>query len=307
MAKLDLRVREVLANLSPARERVTPPPAELRATRNGLLEWLYSQGIVEASPYSGHLADKLFFARLLELSAPAAMLTFHPFTKGVGELAPNLEANALALFPTGFVAKPVAGMNSEGGRIYLSGEEFLRDFAQDPSPFVGSGEEASPLTGLVLSGERYLLQAKVEGGTEFRLHTLEGRVVEGATFTRWDDAWNRASFARAEAALQKFLSLLPDALVRGQAWSVDLLETPAGFRVVEVNTNRGRPAQWSGDLSLPDTLQAYVLHLERYYGAKFLGAAGDLFRAGRANEDKFVAKFGLDAWERHQRLRAAVK
>lgn len=307
MTKLDLKVREVLASLPPVAERPAPVPAEVRATRNGLLQWLYSQGIVEASSYSGHLADKLFFARLLEIAAPAAARKFHPLTRGVGELVLDMGVSSRALFPSGFVAKPVAGMNSEGGRIYLSGEEFLRDYALTPSAFMADEDEPSRLTGLISSGERYLLQEKVEGQTEFRLHTLEGRVVEGATFTRWDEAWNRASFERAEAALQEFLSLLPEALVRGQAWSVDLLETANGFRVVEVNTNRGRPTQWSGDLSLPDTLQAYVLHLERYYGAKFLGAAGDLFRAGKANEEKYVAKFGLDAWERHQLLRTAVK
>lgn len=270
---------------------------EIAPTRNAFLAWIYSAGIVEASEFSAHCSDKLYFSRLVEREAPEAA-KFLPRTFGLAEF---LENPAL----TEFVVKAAGGMDSGGQGIFTEAE-FYAEIKKDSARFLGSGPECNPLTGLVSSGERYLVQEKLSG-QELRLHTLESRVVRGATFTRWDTPWDKFLFAAAENALERFLHLLPARLTDKQAWSVDLIGTPeTGFRLVEVNTNRGEAGHWSGDLSIPDTLAAYVNHLERHYGAEFLGEAGRQLRAGEANREKFLAKFGVAAVARHEALKQGL-
>lgn len=282
-----------------SRPAATPRIYAGRATRNDFLKWVYAQGLVRADSFSAHAADKLFFAKLLEAYAPLAYVRFHPRTFSLAELGDD---PSLFLKDREVIAKPAAGMNGEGGRVYPSTYEFLAYLKTEPERF-GDGPEASPLTGLLSSGERYLVQEKVKGrGPEIRLHTFEDKVVKGATFTRWDEAWNPGVFAAAEAAAQGFLDLLPAWVTYGQAWSIDLMAGPEGYKIIEVNTNRGRPGQWSGDLSLPDVLQAYSRHLAAR-GLDFSREGGPALLAGEGNLEKFVGKFGQEAWDRHQALR----
>lgn len=274
-----------------------------KPTRNGLLKWIYAQGLVEASEFSAHGADKLLFARLVEILLPHDR--FHPKTRSIAELQPNLEESLKREFPHGYVVKPAGTMNSDGHGVYLSG--FLEEFSLHPDKFVGRSDFACELTGLVSSGEKYLVQELIGNReAEYRLHTLEGRVVKGATYTRWDQGWVEADFLRAEVALQRFLDQLPPWFVARQAWSVDMIDSE-GFRLVEINSNRGRQGHWSGDLAIPDTLQAYALHLEKYHGAKFVGEGGKLFLSGQANLEGFLEKFGAESVARHAELRKALK
>ncbi|RZA08126.1 MAG: hypothetical protein EOP11_05770 [Proteobacteria bacterium] len=270
-------------------------PVAIDGTRNAFLRWAYESGMVVAGAYSGHLSDKLFFARLLKSYAPAAYARFHPATLSPEEFTGE--------DPRDFIAKPVAGMSGEGGLIYQGRDAILAAMKGVPL-FLETGL-VSPISGLLSSGRHYLIQERLVGlGPELRVHTLGGRVVAGATFTRWDTEWDLAAFGAAEAALQEFLDLLPEPLVRGQAWAVDLLCTKDGHKIIEVNTNRGFAGQWSGDLSLPDVLGAYVREIEGRHGQVFLGEGGEAFRSGTANLAKYIEKFGAESWERHCRLRA---
>lgn len=271
-------------------------------TRNAFLAWVYDSGLVEASTFSAHCADKLFFARLVEKVAPLSV--HHPRTRALTELLPDLEHNLAVEFPVGWVVKPVSAMDSDGANVYLDAASFLADFAKEPLRFLSRGAEVSALTGLVSSGERFLVQERVgEREREYRLHTWGSRVVSGATFTRWDQAWSPEHFRRAEAALQDFLDALPNWLTDAQAWSVDMIESRGAFRLVEVNTNRGKTSHWSGDLANPDTLQAYALFFERELGLRFDGEGGDALRAGMANREHYLRKFGPEAVAKHERLK----
>jgi hypothetical protein len=297
-------IKELLAELA-ARD-LSPPNAlgkiECAATRNGLLKVMYERGVVEAAPFSAHSADKLFFAKLVEALLPED--SFHPKTRSLPELLPDLEANLKAEFPLGYVVKLVGSMNSEGEGVILSG--FLDLFRAQPEKFLALEPEVNGLTGVVSSGERFLVQELLGGRErEFRLHTLEGRVVRGATYTRWDQGWDRLEFRRAEDTLQSFLDRLPSWFTARQAWSVDLIDS-GEFRLVEVNTNRGRSGHWSGDLVIPDTLMAYAQHLTLHYGALFEGEA-EAFLRGKANLAGFLEKFGAEAVARHQKLRNSMK
>jgi len=297
-------IQKILAELGSRKLSALEPLGEIECapTRNGLLKVMYERGVVEAAPFSAHSADKLFFAKAVEVVLPEDL--FHPKTRSLPELLPDLEANLKVQFPKGYVVKLVGGMNSEGEGVILSG--FLELFRAQPAKFLVAREEANGLTGVVSTGERYLVQELLGGRErEFRLHTLEGRVVRGATFTRWDQAWDLAEFKRAENALQGFLDRLPAWFTARQAWSVDMIDS-GDFRLVEVNTNRGREGHWSGDLVNPDTLKAYAEHLSIYYGARFMGKA-EAFLRGEASLAGFLRKFGAEAVERHQKLRKSLK
>lgn len=299
--------RERLDSLRAERERnASPAPrdlgeVEIAPTRNALLKWLYAQGVVEASPYSAHLSDKLFCHRLLSEAVPESRLLSRACS--LAEIGPT-PAERRARFPGGYVVKPAGEMDSGGLSIFLDGEEF---FSRNlPSP---QGEASNPITGLVSSGEKYFAQENLgarEG--ELRLHTLEAEVIQGATFTRWDQEWDLAKFASAEAALRAFLSALPAWVTARQAWSVDLMEKSDGsFGLVEINTNRGLERQWSGDMINPDVMQAYVLHLEAKYGARFLGDSGEAFRGAKADQAKYEEKFSEEARRRHSELKARYR
>lgn len=299
--------RERLNAIRAERERgYSPAPrdlgeVELLPTRNSLLRWLYAKGVVEASPYSGHLSDKLFCYRLLSEALPEGKLLAHACS--LIEIG-HVPAERLARFPGGYVVKPTGEMDSDGQGIFLDGEDFFSRKILTPSE-----EAINPITGLVSSGEKFFAQEKLgRPEREYRLHTLEAEVIKGATFTRWDQEWDLSVFARAEASLQEFLSALPAWATARQAWSVDLMEKGDGsFGIVEINTNRGLERQWSGDLINPDTMQAYVFHLESKYGARLLGESGEIFRQAKADQKKYEEKFSEDARRRHAELKARYR
>jgi hypothetical protein len=299
--------RERLSAIRSERKRgFSPAPrnlgeVEIPPTRNSLLKWLYSTGVVEASPYSGHLSDKLFCYELLQEALPGNKLLARSCSLLEIGASP---AERRARFPGGYVVKPTGEMDSNGEGLFLRGEDF---FSAGNIPL--ADEAVNPITGLVSSGEKFFAQEALgarEG--EFRLHTLEAEVIPNATFTRWDQEWDLAKFAKAEKELQDFLSALPAWVTARQAWSVDLMEKSDGsFGIVEINTNRGLERQWSGDMINPDVMQAYVLHLEAKYGAKLLGESGEIFRRAKADQAKYEEKFSEEARRRHAELKARYR
>jgi hypothetical protein len=142
---------------------------------------------------------------------------------------------------------------------------------------------------------------------EYRLHSLKGRVVSGATFTRWDQDWVIEKFLQSEKSLKEFLDLLPTWFMARQAWSFDLIEGKEGFFLVEVNTNQGMQKHWSGDLVNPDILKAYALRLEKHYGATFVSGGAKRIYEGAADQEMFLEKFGSEAVKRHEELRKSLK
>ena len=56
-----------------------------------------------------------------------------------------------------------------------------------------------------------------------------------------------------------------------------------GFRIVEINTNRGEEMHWSGSLHTPSTLKKHLLHIEEKFSWQFKGLNALLMRWGLAN------------------------
>lgn len=128
---------------------------------------------------------------------------------------------------------------------------------------------------------------------EVRVHTYESRVVTDATPNFWVRE-GRATKQETEAAqkfVAQFLGLLPQALLSRQALSFDVLVLESGeLKIVDLVTNRGRKAAWSGYLDQPRVIGAYARHFEQFAGVRFAGLGGYLIRKNAGN---YFAYWGL--------------
>jgi hypothetical protein len=327
LAKRILQTSKDRLLVSAARLEMKTIPAEVQVsepTRNALLaEAVYSQGLVEASTYSRLMSDKLFQVKFLTQVAPS-VAPFFPQTFGFREFLRRqglvdakgfLKGNEAQItqafqkqFPQGFVVKPVAGYNTAGKGFYINETQTLvKDLLKDPKKFLGSDRNflfSSPELGLA-SGEGWLVQqllkAKVNGvpvdgkPPEYRVHTYQKHVVPNATESRWLVAGEK-SFPEVNAYVQKFLDLIPEAHLAKQAWGLDVVQLgPGDFRVIEINTNRGQPIQWSGYLLSGLQLGAHVRHWESVGVLKLNGPTAEPFRRNRANLESWIRKEGRDA------------
>ncbi|MBX2993756.1 MAG: hypothetical protein KF681_03015 [Bdellovibrionaceae bacterium] len=304
---------------------LTPSAVVVSApTRNALLQdVIYQRNIVEASEYSRLMSDKLFQVKYLTRVAPQTagyfpktmglreFLRQHHLLSANGQLQPNSAAAIVKTFerafPSGAVVKPVAGYNTGGKGFFINESAALaQELVSMPQKFLGSSRSflfASPELGLA-SGEGWivqeLLRARVQGRPvdgkppEYRVHTFEGKVVSSATESRWLVAGEK-NFPEVDAYVQKFLNLIPAAHLKRQAWGLDVVQLgPNDFRIIEINTNRGQPIQWSGYLLSSLQLGAHVRHWEQVGAFKLEGPFADVFRRNRANLESWVRKEGRD-------------
>jgi hypothetical protein len=292
-----------------------------KARRNPVIEAIYSRGLVEHSALTLLLSDKLIMAKALEYFLGHEFNRFHPKTMGLveflvekeflndnGELIANREVLKEALdstFPKGFIVKKATGWNSKGREIYSKPSDVISDiFSGESSALFQSEHFRSPLRseslGVILSGERWIVQEKIGesealvylkspgvGLKEYRVHTIWGSVIKGATLGRWPDQdkfVDEKDFTGIDLFAQEFLNRLPLGLRQQQGWSFDIVESrPGDFQIVEVNTNRGMSAHWSGWFQSPMVLGALVRHLELQFKWRFMGINGFILRQNYGN------------------------
>ncbi|WP_374077484.1 hypothetical protein [Bdellovibrio bacteriovorus] len=291
------------------------------ATRNFLLnEVLYKERIVEASDFSRLMSDKLFQVEFLKKVSPGIEKffpkteSFREFLKAAGiqneqgqilKNATTPEQVLAALekhYPQGFVVKPTAGYNTGGRGFYINDAKALvHDLINEPTKFLGADKNflfKSDELGLA-SGEGFLIQEMLSpagGGRppEYRVHTFEGRVVEGATESRWLNPQER-NFKQMENFVQNFLSRLPKEATARQAWGLDVVEvSPGNYRIIEINTNRGHEIQWSGYLISSFQLGALTRHLEKHGVLKLTGPLAETFRKNKAGLEAWIRKEGYE-------------
>lgn len=298
---------------------------QCRPVRNTWLKALYENNLVEASERTRLFADKLYFYRELHSLMGEALLQYHPKTMGLREfiLKHNLvnadgvadtsciQAALKLEFSNEVILKPTAVINTSGenGLYLFSTESLLKAFA-DKNPellqaALRSEPYVAPLLQTMASGEEFLLQehlASIAGVTvvektkhyeEIRIHTYEDEVLRGASFSRWVD--NEIKDARhfywAQDFVQDFLMQLPPEFLHGQAWGLDLFvfENKV-IRILEINTNRGTPGQWTGFLSRPELMGAYTRVIEKKKKVRFAGLSGFMLRKNLGNITKHLKK-----------------
>lgn len=219
-------------------------------------------------------------------------------------------------FPDGFLIKPTFAWSTGGhSGLFLDPDEVYRLIQQGSSelftprdlvnPFVAGEFKPFPPILLPLSGEKFMIQGLVKGTrsderdfrnfsvnsdlshsgmNEYRVHTFQDKVVEGATVSRWETRNSKAKIEKVNQFSQQLMDSLPKSLTNRQAWSLDVMITPDGdLKLIEINTNRGWRTNWSGWLKFRWILKAHVRHLESEYGWKFTGISGWMLRNGLGN------------------------
>jgi hypothetical protein len=288
--------------------------------RNPVLKSLYDKGVIEYSSFTLLLSDKLVMSKVLEHYLQADFQKFHPKTVGLieflaanklvdkkGQLIASRAQIAAAFrnsFPNGQIVKTATGWNSKGRNFLYSVDDIVSELFDKSSDLYRQEHFVSPLVseslGTVLSGERWIVQEKIgdseamvylknpgKGIKEYRIHALNGRVIKGATLGRWPEqekSIDRNDFGNVELFVQEFLNRLPLGLRQQQGWSFDIAEVRPGFyQIVEVNTNRGMAAHWSGWFQSPQVLGGLVRHMEHFYNWRFTGFSGALLRWNYGN------------------------
>lgn len=322
---VEARVQKVLTDLKsrPLRTAESPRPTfnlETSAEKQPWLASLYDKNMIEASWATEMLSDKLVMARVLERELGARAVIYYPKTIGLrdflvrhrlvktdGTIVPDGDRIETALhqeFPAGFVVRPAVGVapRETGKGMFPDTDQFIVELLKPDNPVYGPDHLRQPVKSHLLeaiaSGEAVVLQENIIGTAdaqkplktrfyqEVRIHTYEGRTIEGAVPERWvqTSLLNEEQVKRAEEFVADFLKSLPLALLNRQAWGVDVAVMDNGqLRIVDVVTNRGRRIPWSGYLEQPRVIGAYARHFERYYGLRFAGFSGALIRNNLGN------------------------
>lgn len=292
------------------------------ASKAGFIAGIYANKLVEASWPTEMLADKRIAFEVLkrELGEEKAQ-TLYPKTIGLREFlvshgflaqggeikkddVEEIEAALYAEFPNGFIARPAVGVSPRETSfgLYATTDAFLVDLLKPGTtlyrPNHATHAVSSHILGSIASGEAVVLQENIVTTAdahkplknrffqEVRVHTYEGKVVEGALPTRWvqKDILSTDQVSSAEKYVGDLLRQLPQSLLTRQAWSVDVAVLDNGdMRINDIVTNRGEKVAWSSYLEQPHVIAAYVNHLEENTGVHFAGFSGWLMRHGFAN------------------------
>jgi hypothetical protein len=294
---------------------------EASASKGPWLELVYGKNMIENNWATEMLTDKRLFYEVLcrELGQERAnqiypktvglreFLYKHKLLKPNGEIAVSGEKIEEALhleFPSGFVVRPAVGVapNETGRGLFAEPDQLIVEVLRPGNPLYQPSHLKNPVKSHILSaiasGEAVVLQENIVLAadahkplknrffSEARIHTYEGRVIEGAVPSRWvqKELLKEADISRAEAFVADVLKSLPLTLLNHQAWGIDVAVMDNGdLRIVDIITNRGRKLAWSSYLEQPRVLGAYTRHFEKYYGWKFSGVSGSLIRNNFAN------------------------
>lgn len=318
----DLKSRPVRANAGERSQEINASPS-----KGSWLDAIYEKNMIETSWAAAMLADKRLLAEVLEREMGARATRFYPKTIGLREFLykhkmvdskGNITASGDEIeqalhddFPTGYVVRPAVGVApQETARgLFPETDLFIDQLLRGETPYYAPVHMQQPVKSHILetiaSGEAVVLQEnvilasdvkkplKLHYFQEVRVHTYEGRVVEGAVPERWvqKNLLTPEQIRQAEAFVGEFLNNLSLPFLTKQAWGVDVAVMDNGeMRIIDIVTNRGRNIAWSSYLEQPRVIAAYSKLFEERYGLRFSGLDGALIRHGFANYLPFWEK-----------------
>ncbi len=194
-------------------------------------------GFDEHRVFTWRLEHKLIQALVLHHYAPASM----PATCGLGEFkrrtaGTNLRSALEAEFPSGFFLKPALGDSSGDFDAADRSQRMLDACSAQNSP-----PEADLLS------EQFLVQEQIPIAVEYRVHTLEDRVIDDLTFHRYGKGDIPGERDTPNSFVQSILDRLPNGLLAGTLCGWDVARTPQSeFVVVEVNFSGFHPVHNRG-------------------------------------------------------------
>lgn len=183
-------------------------------------------GFDEDRVFRWRLEHKLVQALLMNHFAPGCV----PVTRGLEALADGVADVGAALereFPAGFFLKPALGDSSGDGDGADRTQQILCAVRGAPGG---------------LLDEEFLVQERVPIAVEYRVHTLEDRVVEDLTFHRYGKGDIPGERDAPNGFVQSVLDRLPDGMVAGTICGWDVARTPDGaLLAIEVNFSGFHP------------------------------------------------------------------
>jgi hypothetical protein len=217
--------REVTLALSEA----TPLLPELAAGTRALLTRQVMQrlGFDERRLANWRLEHKLIQALVFGHYAPGRL----PVTCGLDRMVWGIDVSQLrellrSRFPAGFVVKTALG-DSSGDQCDYRTEAALS--------WIENGGRCNPAPGL-LENEEFIVQERVRIRQEYRVHTVEDRVIEDLTVRRHRGTVGPGERSAPNLRVQSILDALPAGLTAGSvlAWDVALAED-GSVSVIEIN------------------------------------------------------------------------
>lgn len=104
------------------------------------------------------------------------------------------------------------------------------------------GDSSGDRQPILLQDETFIVQERIPIAREYRVHTLEDRVVDDLTFHRYGKGDIPGERDAPNAFVQSVLDRLPNAIVAGSLCAWDIARTPqSGFLVIEVNFSGFHP------------------------------------------------------------------
>ena len=193
-------------------------------------------GFDEHRVFKWRLEHKLIQALVLNHYASGCA----PETYGLSEFKrhagnASLHAALEAKFPSGFYLKPTLGDSSGDCEMPDRNERILNACVERSE---GSGE---------LLSENFIAQERIPIAVEYRVHSLEDRVIDDLTFHRYGKGDIPGERDAPNAFVQSVLDRLPNGIVAGSLCGWDVARTPKDqFVVVEVNFGGFHPVHNRG-------------------------------------------------------------
>lgn len=185
-------------------------------------------GFDEHRPFQWRLEHKLVQAFAIDRFCPGES----PITHGLGRLCgmvgpAKLRAAIEDAFPDGYYIKTALGDSS--------GEQPMVDRTYIAVLAIERGElTVPPCSEAIL--ERWVVQERIPIITEYRVHSVEDRVIEDLTYQRYGRGDIAVERAGPNEYVQSILDRLPATIVGGSLLGWDVALTPQGrYIVIEVN------------------------------------------------------------------------
>jgi hypothetical protein len=181
----------------------------------------------ERRVFRWRMEHKLVQAHVLNYYCPGAV----PVTRGLGRELSGMSAEScrrelMELCSQGYLIKAALG--------YASGERQLTD---QTGTVLAELETTSDIrSDRSLCDERFVVQRRIKFDQEYRVHTLEGKVIPDLTFRRYRSDIVRTERNGPNRYVQGLLNSLPAGLLSGVMYGWDVAwSSEEGFLVIEVN------------------------------------------------------------------------
>lgn len=251
VAQSGLWAREIEQFTLPRRRRVNGPVVRLTLSNaipllTGLAgnrralairQLFHVFGFDEYRQLRWRLEHKLVQALILRHYCPKAIPVTHGLSKYRAVDRSRFRRSLHEAFPDGFYIKAALSDST--------GEREVCDRTHLILAAIESGQES--LRECAITEEDLIVQERVPMLKEYRVHSLEDRVIEDCTFRRYGRGNIPGERDAPNAYIQAILDRLPDALVAGSLYGWDVgLTANHEFRVIEANPSGIHPVYKPG-------------------------------------------------------------